>query len=230
MYQDYVLRARDYNAKKKALKSLRSKASSRNPDEFYFAMTSSTTRDGGIKVSERADAGAMSVDVVRLLKTQDAGYVRTQAAVERRAIEKLEGELGFMDSGKSAGVGLSGKHTVFVDSEREARDFKAEVYFGTHKDLLERRFNRPRMEQLAEVDGAGKRVEGEAGEVRKKKGRDTEEKKMAKRREGKYKELEGRMKRAAELKVAERALELQRARMGKGAMITKNKWARVRKR
>lgn len=199
-------------------------------------MTSSTTRDGGIKVSERADTGAMSVDVVRLLKTQDAGYVRTQAAVERRAVKKLEGELGFMDSGKSVAAGLSlslaGKHTVFVASEEEARDFKAEVYFGTHKDLLERRFNRPRMEQLAEVDGAGKRVEEEeeAGGVRKKKGRDTEEKKMAKRREGKYKELEGRMKRAAELRVAERALELQRAKMGKGGMVTKNKWARVRKR
>lgn len=221
-----MLRARDYNAKKKALKALRSKASTRNPDEFYFAMTSSTTRDGGIKVSERADAGGMSVDVARLLKTQDAGYVRTQAAVERRAVEKLEGELGFMDSGKNAGVGLAGKHTVFVDTEKQARDFKAEEYFGTHKELLERRFNRPRMEQLAEVDGAGKRAKGEA----QKKGRETEEKKMAKRREGKYKELEGRMKRAAELRVAERALELQRAKMGKGSMVSKNKWARVRKR
>lgn len=193
-------------------------------------MTSSATRDGGIKVSERADAGGMSHDVVRLLKTQDAGYVRTQAAVERRAVEKLEGELGFMDSGKNAGVGLAGKHTVFVDSEKQARDFRAEEYFGTHKELLERRFNRPRMEQLAEVGGAGKRAKGEDGETRKKKGRDTEEKKMAKRREGKYKELEGRMKRAAELKVAERALELQRAKMGKGGMVAKNKWARVRKR
>lgn len=192
-------------------------------------MTSSTTRDGGIKVSERADAGGMSHDVVRLLKTQDAGYVRTQAAVERRAVEKLEGELGFMDSGKNAGVGLAGKHTVFVDSEKQARDFRAEEYFGTHKELLERRFNRPRIEQLAEVDGAGKRTRGEVGEMRKK-GRDAEEKKMAKRREGKYKELEGRMKRAAELRVAERALELQRAKMGKGGMVAKNKWARVRKR
>lgn len=192
-------------------------------------MTSSTTRDGGIKVSERADAGGMSHDVVRLLKTQDAGYVRTQAAVERRAVEKLEGELGFMDSGKNAGVGLAGKHTVFVDSEKQARDFRAEEYFGTHKELLERRFNRLRIEQLAEVDGAGKRTRGEVGEMRKK-GRDAEEKKMAKRREGKYKELEGRMKRAAELRVAERALELQRAKMGKGGMVAKNKWARVRKR
>lgn len=193
-------------------------------------MTSSTTRDGGIKVSERADTGGMSIDVARLLKTQDAGYVRTQAAVERRAVEKLEAELGFMDSGKNAGVGLAGKHTVFVDTEKQARDFKAEEYFGTHKELLERRFNRPRMEQLAEVDGAGKRAKGEIGEAQKKKGRDTEEKKMAKRREGKYKELEGRMKRAAELQVAERALELQRAKMGKGSMVSKNKWARVRKR
>lgn len=192
-------------------------------------MTSSTTRDGGIKVSERADTGAMSIDVAKLLKTQDAGYVRTQAAVERRAVEKLEEKLGFMDSGTAAG--LSGKHTVFVDDERQAKHFDVEKYFDTHEELLDRRFNRPRMEQLMRVDGAGKKVDGEPGEVRKKKsGRNTEEKKMAKRREEMYKELEGRMKRVAELRAAERELELQRARMGKGGMVAKNKWARVRKR
>lgn len=183
-------------------------------------MSSNTTRDGGIRVSNRPDAGAMSEDVVKLLKTQDAGYVRTQAAIERRAVEKLEGELGFMDSGpiaKGAGMGLGGKHTVFVDSEKEARDFKAEEYFGTHKELLERRFNRPRLEQLAEMEITGSMGKGE-------------EKKMAKRREGKYKELEARMKRAAELTAAERQLELQRQRMGKGVMVGKNKWAKIRRR
>lgn len=193
-------------------------------------MTTSRTRDGGIKVSSRADdVPAMSVDVARLLKTQDAGYVRTQAAVERRAVEKLEAGLGFMQEGKDA-RGLAGRHTVFVESEEEAREFRPEVYFGTHKELVERRFNRPRMGQLVEVGMAGGKAEGGRDVRRRRKGGDTEEKKMAKRREGKYKELEGRMKRAAELKVAERALELQRARMGKGSMVGKNKWARVRSR
>lgn len=170
-------------------------------------MTSHSTRDGGIKVSEREGSGAMSVDVVKLLKTQDAGYVRTQAAVERRAVEKLEGGLGFMGEG--------GRHTVFVEGEEEAKGFRAEEYFGTHVELVGRRWNRPRLEQLE-----GEEARGEKGE----------ERRMEKGREGKYKELEARMKRCAELKVAERELALQRERMGKGGMVGKNKWAKVRRR
>ncbi|KAH8147913.1 uncharacterized protein LAJ45_08014 [Morchella importuna] len=209
--KDYVLRARDYNAKKKALKSLRAKASTRNPDEFYFAMTSSTTRNG-IKVTERPDSEAMSTDVVKLLKTQDAGYIRTQSAVERNKIDRLEKELGFMDTAE----GVGGKHMVFVDSEKEAKDFKAEEYFGTHKDLVGRKFNRPRLETLAEVEVKGRGVDGE-------------ERKIRKQREAKYKELEARMKRAEELAAAERELAMQRERMKKGGMVAKNKWARVRR-
>lgn len=36
--KDYLLRARDYQKKKKAVKILREKAYLKNPDEFYFKM------------------------------------------------------------------------------------------------------------------------------------------------------------------------------------------------
>ena len=69
--------------------------------------------------------------MVKLLKTQDLGYVRLQSAVERKKIEGLEERLVLKDKGGDAGVGW-GKHVVSLDGE-EARGFRPEVYFGTRK-------------------------------------------------------------------------------------------------
>lgn len=44
LLQDYVLRAKDFNSKKQRLKALQQKASSKNPDEFYFQMHSSSLK------------------------------------------------------------------------------------------------------------------------------------------------------------------------------------------
>ncbi|KAG0131641.1 small-subunit processome [Tuber indicum] len=239
--KDYVLRARDFNTKKAKLKVLRQKATQRNPDEFYFAMINSRTRDGGIHVAPRQDEGPLSHDVVKLLKTQDAGYVRLQSAVERKKIEKLEERLVLKDKGGDAGAGGVGKHVVFVDGEEEARGFRPEIYFGTTKEMVERRFNRMRKEQVEEIE-AKKRAAEEglrkrrksAGNIEAEKARRKEEalakRKLWKAREARERELEARKHREAELKQAEREMELQRARMGKGGMVKKNKWARVRKR
>ena len=87
--QDYSLRAKDYNAKKARLKALRHKAAERNPDEFHFAMMSSSTHDGGRRVADRGNK-ALSTEVVKLLKTQDAAYLRTVAQTTRRARERRE--------------------------------------------------------------------------------------------------------------------------------------------
>lgn len=198
-------------------------------------MTSSRTRGGGIRTTEREGAEPMSQEVVKLLKTQDAGYVRVQSAVERKKIEKLEGELAFFDDGKEGRVG--GKHTVFLDTEEEARKFKPEEFFNTHKDLVNRRFNRPRLDQLKDPDilkpgRANPKGRKQTAEEKRaiKKAEALARRKIQKARASKYKELEARMKREAELKKAEREMELQRARMGKGGMVKKNKWARVRRR
>ena len=42
--QDYVLRAKDFNFKKQRLKALQQKATTKNPDEFYFQMHSSSSK------------------------------------------------------------------------------------------------------------------------------------------------------------------------------------------
>ena len=44
--KDYKLRAKDYHLKEEQLKAMKSKASLRNPDEFYFGMNRSTVVDG----------------------------------------------------------------------------------------------------------------------------------------------------------------------------------------
>jgi U3 small nucleolar RNA-associated protein 11 len=77
-----VLRARDYKSKQNRLKKLREKAAFRNKDEFYWGMVKGQTK-GGVAVGDRGNE-SLSVDVVRLLKTQDVGYVRMQIAKDQK--------------------------------------------------------------------------------------------------------------------------------------------------
>lgn len=100
--QDYSLRAKDHNKKKSQLKALRAKATERNDDEFYFGMltrrgpgqkiTSDSGKkwDGTARGTREGNAGSMSVEAARLLKTQDLGYVRTMRQVARKEVARLE--------------------------------------------------------------------------------------------------------------------------------------------
>ncbi|KAL2021416.1 hypothetical protein VTK56DRAFT_7169 [Thermocarpiscus australiensis] len=97
-HKDYQKRAKDYNKKKEVLKSLRQKAAERNEDEFYFGMMSrkgpgsALSRGKSFTGTVDGDRGnkAMDVDTVRLLKTQDLGYVRTMRNVAAREVRELE--------------------------------------------------------------------------------------------------------------------------------------------
>ena len=77
-HKDYVQRARDYHSKQDRLTRLRQKAADRNKDEFYFSMNKERTV-GGVHVKDRGNV-SMPMDMVKLLKTQDEGYVRTMRA------------------------------------------------------------------------------------------------------------------------------------------------------
>lgn len=81
-HKDYVKRAKDYHSKEDRIKKLRQKAAERNKDEFYFGMVNSRTKKG-VHIQDRGNQ-AMPVDVVKLLKTQDAGYVRTLINTEEK--------------------------------------------------------------------------------------------------------------------------------------------------
>ena len=123
--KDYKLRAKDHKEKRKRLKTLRVKAKDRNPDEFHFGMLSTKTVKG-IKIGDRGNT-ALSLDVVKLLKTQDAGYLRTILQQTRKERERLEASL-LLDGGSEKGRvkllgqdGEAGRHTLFVDSVSEQK-------------------------------------------------------------------------------------------------------------
>ncbi|RSH83567.1 uncharacterized protein EHS24_007255 [Apiotrichum porosum] len=90
-HKDYVHRARDYKSKKDRIKNLREKAAFRNKDEFYWGMVKGKTK-GGIHIQDRGNE-ALSTDVVKLLKTQDLGYIKVQIAQDEKKIAKLRAEL-----------------------------------------------------------------------------------------------------------------------------------------
>ncbi|KAK3996912.1 small-subunit processome [Cladorrhinum sp. PSN332] len=100
-HKDYQKRAKDYKKKQTVLKALRQKAADRNEDEFYFGMMSrkgpgsSITRGKEFTGTAHGDRGnkAMDVDTVRLLKTQDLGYVRTMRNVAAKEVRALEERL-----------------------------------------------------------------------------------------------------------------------------------------
>ncbi|KAF9884857.1 hypothetical protein FE257_001200 [Aspergillus nanangensis] len=95
-HKDYSLRAKDYNQKKAKLKRLQEKVSERNPDEFAFGMMSSHSQRAGkhgTASRDSATAQGLSHDAIKLLKTQDAGYLRTVGERVRRQIEKVKEEV-----------------------------------------------------------------------------------------------------------------------------------------
>lgn len=89
-------------------------------------MYSGKTHDKGQKLTNRGNK-VLSQDAVKLLKTQDAGYLRTMAQQTRRAREKL-GKAYVLTDGEGVEVcrdesRAQGEHIVFVGSKEEQRDF-----------------------------------------------------------------------------------------------------------
>lgn len=68
------MRAKDYNRKKAQINALKVKANEKNPDEFYFNMNRSQVSDGKHQKIKRG-ADNVSDSVVKLLKSQDMGYI-----------------------------------------------------------------------------------------------------------------------------------------------------------
>ena len=121
--KDYKVRAADHKVKKRKIKALQQKAAGRNEDEFYFGMMSAQSQ-GGVKVAKRGQDNSggggrvLSGDVVKLMKTQDVGYLRTVLQQTKREREKLEEEVVGGEVGVDVQLPASeGRRVVFVDQD-----------------------------------------------------------------------------------------------------------------
>ena len=88
---------------------------------------SSKTDKHGRKITDRGNK-SLSTDTVKLLKTQDAGYLRTMGQKTRRAREKAEMEYVLGDGVRKVNIvgGRSRKaaeKVVFVESKEEQRQY-----------------------------------------------------------------------------------------------------------
>ncbi|XP_052309491.1 probable U3 small nucleolar RNA-associated protein 11 [Populus trichocarpa] len=87
-HKDYVDRAKAFHKKKEALRRLKEKAASRNPDEFYFGMIKSRTV-GGVH-RPQTEANKYSQEELMLMKTQDTGYVLQKEKEARETWEEAK--------------------------------------------------------------------------------------------------------------------------------------------
>jgi U3 small nucleolar RNA-associated protein 11 len=191
------------------LKVLKAKAKDRNPDEFHFGMMS-TQSVKGVKRGDRGNT-ALSMDVVKLLKTQDAAYLRTVLQKTRIERQKLEASLELDRDLKNGVVKVLGKgrqrgqRTVFVDSVGEQQAFGEE---NSRKNEMGRADSEHEEDEdtdsgahQSEEDNQDPEMEDEAQKLRRIE------------RERRLKLLEAIKRREQELVVADNELELQRAKM-----------------
>ncbi|SCU89759.1 LANO_0D06282g1_1 [Lachancea nothofagi CBS 11611] len=199
-HKDYVKRAQNYHQKQATLKILREKAQQRNPDEFYHGMHSRTLDSKGLLQKSRQSKGedpSLSTEQVKLLKTQDANYVRTLRQNERQVLEKQAQTTMF----KSRGA-----HTVFVEDQESLQSFDAAKHFNTTPELLHRRENRLTRDQLANqgLQAGVKQI-----------GTDTET--LERKRLKKLRQLQQHQDREKQLSGVLQRMEMEREGMKKGS-------------
>ena len=238
--KDYRVRSRDYHKKEDRLRSLREKASMRNPDEFYFGMNRAEVKDGKHRKTQEARQkeleGTIGADAVRIMKSQDLSYVRMQRQQDANKIAKMQSSLHYLGADDNAddtsGKKKKRKHTVFVDSKSKAKDFDVATHFNTLPELAGRSFNRPRVDTIRTAGGGSGGVDGEdeywsddeedqyqptEKEIAKQaKMAKRTAKKIARARSAAYGELEARTKRIEAIEKAEAHLVTEKLLAGKG--------------
>ncbi|KAK3180467.1 hypothetical protein K4F52_008195 [Lecanicillium sp. MT-2017a] len=222
-HKDYSMRAKDYNKKQTQLKSLRQKATERNEDEFYFGMMSRKGPGARIKAGKRwsgtveGDRGnkGMDVDTVRLLKTQDIGYVRTMKQIAVKEVGKLEEQviltrgLNHLDDDDAEDDDDDG----FDDSDEEDMPMPAKpraprkIVFADNEDERESAMH----EQLDREE------EAEEEDERADEARDAAEAERVKSVGKLKRRLEQARRKLKALTEAEQELEIQQAKMAKTA-------------
>ena len=122
-HKDYVQRAKDFHRKEDQLKLLREKARNKNPDEFYYKMINTKTRNG-VHVVE--DKKPHTNEQLKMMKSQDLNYARMKRITEKKKVERLKCSLHLIGK-QDAHVN---SRTVFVDSKDEMESFDPVAHYG----------------------------------------------------------------------------------------------------
>ncbi|KAI0422659.1 small-subunit processome [Xylaria grammica] len=227
-HKDYRLRAQDHNRKKAQLKSLRKKAEDRNEDEFYFGMLSrkgpATALSSGSKKWDGTVAGdrgnkSLDTNVVRLLKTQDMGYIRSVRNVAMKEVRKLEERV----------IALGGDIDNLLNADEEDEDdMDLDFDFGDEPSAKKKPVSKNK--KIIFADGQDEREDQIQQDMEQDSPEDDEsleatkpEKLRAEQKQRLLGKLKGRLQNARKkqsvLAQAEQELEIQRARMAKTATV-----------
>ncbi|KAI1424871.1 small-subunit processome [Xylaria sp. FL1777] len=228
-HKDYRLRAQDHNRKKAQLKSLRKKAEDRNEDEFYFGMLSrkgpATALSSGSKKWDGTVAGdrgnkVLDTNVVRLLKTQDMGYIRSVRNVAMKEVRSLEERV----------TALGGNVDNLLDENEEEDDMDLDFDFEDEPSAKKKPALKNK--KIVFADGQDEREEKIRQDIEKDAAADDDdddtllesgnpEKLRMDQKQRLLEKLKRRLqnarKKQSSLARAEQELELQRARMAKTA-------------
>lgn len=193
--KDYKLRANYHNKKVRTLKLLKKRALQKNPDEFYFHMVNSTTVDGVHHELTKDDEH--TPEQILLMQTQDLRYISLKRTMEMKKIEHLQAQLHLLDTVNQT----ANKHTFFVDSKEDAKNFDVAKHLNTHPSLLQRRINRLKIQDLEKM--AHDLDEDSA-------------KKLALQKKKMYLQLAKRVEREKQLGIIQQKLEMKRHLVASG--------------
>ncbi|KAI5701859.1 probable U3 small nucleolar RNA-associated protein 11 isoform X3 [Diaphorina citri] len=147
--KDYRVRADHFNKKKKTLQILKKKALEKNEDEFHTHMINARLVDGEHFENPKPEAED-SEEQKLLMDTQDAKYVSSRRVMEKRKIEKIKAGNHMIDAANQ----IENTHVFFVDNEAEAKKFDVVKQLKTLPELLPRKTNRLKVEDIAEMSVA----------------------------------------------------------------------------
>ena len=199
-------------------------------------MIGSKAHDGGQRTADRGNP-VLSQDAVKLLKTQDVGYVKTMVQKTRPARERVEQRFAIPDGDgvDNPGPGsaqVQNRHVFFVDSVIEQKQFSTKSFPGLnrsgHSLAYDISTSRGEQDDLLETE---KEMENGSSRPRRliknsSSPQDPKEDALALRNDRALRKLrkQGNEARASqlnllklrerELLVAEQELQLQRAKMG----------------
>lgn len=120
--KDYVLRARDFQSKKKRLHAMKVKAAYKNPDEFYFGMIKSRVDKATGKVRHEAEHEKLSGEVVKLMKSQDLKHIQEMIRTNESKLDAFKAEHAIIIGKRFNTQKSKGSHVKFIEDDEELAD------------------------------------------------------------------------------------------------------------